>query len=155
MGNNGSVQMFQQGLDLFNDVKNSLGGQRKESRNEAGVKGRAALLETDASGEAHDIRRQAEQDAERLRDERERSRSMGRARWGGSNLAMSGSKALIRDANRLKDRQDEEDVLFEGELKADSRRRAARNQANMLRIDNGVSPVRSTLSLGSRIYGRD
>jgi len=155
MGNNGSAQLFQQGLDLFSQVKDSVDGQRRERREDSDVKGRAALLETDAAGEARDIRRQAEQDAGRLRGERERSRSLGKARWGGSNLAMSGSKALIRDANRLKDRQDEEDALFEGEMKADSRRRAARNQANMLRIDNGVSPVRSTLSLGSRIYGRD
>jgi hypothetical protein len=155
MGNTASPQMLQQGQSLFNDVKDYLGDRQADKAAADNAEGRAALIETDAAGAAHDQRRRAAKDAAELREERERSRSRGNAGWGGSGLAMSGSKALIRDANRLKDRQDEEDVLFEGEMNAKSGLRSARNQANMLRINEGASPVRSTLSLGSKIYGRN
>ncbi|HKI82315.1 MAG TPA: hypothetical protein VKA04_11765 [Pseudodesulfovibrio sp.] len=155
MGNEASTQVLQQGVDLFSDFRDHL-VKRTAGENAASSAGdRAALLETDAAGDAHDIRRRTEQDAVRLRKEREQVRSRGNAGWGGSGLAMSGSKALIRDAERLKDRQAEEDVLFEGEMHAQSGLRSARNQANMLRIGENRSPVRSTLSLGSKIYGRN
>ncbi|MGE4422553.1 MAG: hypothetical protein AB7D39_09665 [Pseudodesulfovibrio sp.] len=155
MGNEASPQVLQQGMNLFGKVKDELGDQitRKEAASNA--RDRAALIETDAAGAAHDTRRRAVQDAAGLREDRERSRSMGAARWGGSGLAMSGSKALIRDADRLKDRQAEEDVLFEGEMNAGAGLRSARNSANMLRIGEDASPARSTLSMGSKIYGRD
>jgi hypothetical protein len=155
MGNEASTQVLQQGVDLFSDVTDFLGDRNSRKAAASNAKGRAALIETDAAGAAHETRRQAERDAAGLRDERERGRSRGNAGWGGSNLAMSGSKALIRDAERLKDRQAEEDVLFEGEMNARSGLRSARNRANMLRIDENVSPVRSTLSMGSKIYGRN
>jgi hypothetical protein len=59
----------------------------------------------------------------------------------------------VRDARSIKDMQEEEDVLFEGQQSADSILRQARSRANMLRINSGSSPERSTLSLGSSIYG--
>jgi hypothetical protein len=155
MGNEASTQVLQQGVDLFSDVTDFLGDRNSRKAAASNAKGRAALIETDAAGAAHETRRQAERDAAGLRDEQERGRSRGNVGWGGSNLAMSGSKALIRDADRLKDRQAEEDVLFEGEMNARSGLRSARNRANMLRIDENVSPVRSTLSMGSKIYGRN
>jgi hypothetical protein len=152
MGNDASTQVLQQGMDLFGDVTDFLGGRTGGNKPAAD---RAALLETDAAGDAHDLKRRSEQDAAKLREERERTRSRSAAGWGGSGLAMTGSKALIRDADRLKDRQAEEDVLFEGEQDAESRLRTARSRANMLRIDESLAPVRSTLSLGSKIYGRN
>lgn len=155
MGNSASSAMLQQGLDLFDDVKSRLENRNSSTAAADAAEGQAKLIETDAAGEAHDIRRKAVQDASALREEREQARGASHADWGGSGLAMSGSKALIRDADRLKDRQDEEDVLFEGEQTAQSRLRAARNQANMLRINGGGTADRSTLSLGSKIYGRD
>jgi hypothetical protein len=155
MGNNASTQVLQQGMDLFSDVTDFLGDRTGSSKAGPSAEDRAALIETDAAGEAHDLKRRSGQDAARLREEGERSRSRGAAGWGGSGLAMSGSKALIRDADRLKDRQAEEDVLFAGDQDARSRLRAARNQANMLRIGEKASPARSILSLGSKIYGRD
>ncbi|EGB15160.1 hypothetical protein DND132_1954 [Pseudodesulfovibrio mercurii] len=154
MGNTASPQMFQQGLSLFDDVTDFLGERNSEKGASDRAEARAGLIETDAAGTAHDLRRRAEQDAARLREDREHSRSLDNARWGGSGLAMSGSTALVRDANRLKDRQDEEDVLVEGERNARSALNSARNQANMLRINEGGSADRSILSLGSKIYGR-
>jgi hypothetical protein len=155
MGNEASTQVLQQGVDLFGDVTDFLGDRNSRNAASSNAEDRAALIETDAAGAAHDARRRAEQDAAALRDERERSRSRGNAGWGGSGLAMSGSKALIRDADRFKDRQAEEDFLFEGEMNARSALRSARSRANMLRTGEGASPVRSILSMGSKIYGRN
>lgn len=155
MGNEASTQVLQQGVDLFSDVTDFLGRRSGRQETDSSARDRAALIEADAAGAAHDTRRRSERDAAGLRDERERARSRGNAGWGGSNLAMTGSKALIRDAERLKDRQAEEDVLFEGEKDAESRLRAARSRANTLRMGDSVSAVRSTLSLGSKIYGRN
>ena len=157
MGTNASpqsMQSLQQGLDLFKDVTDFLGERSSEKSGESEAKSRAALIETDAAGEAGDVRRQARRDADEIRESGEKVRGAAGSRWGGSNLAMSGSKALIRDAGRLKDRQEEEDALFEGEMNARSRLRAGNNQANMLRIANGGSSSRSILSQGSKIYGR-
>ncbi|OIQ49669.1 hypothetical protein BerOc1_01594 [Pseudodesulfovibrio hydrargyri] len=155
MGNQASTQVLQQGVDLFSDVTDFLGDRNSQKTAASNARDRAALIETDAAGAAHDTRRRAVQDAAGLRGERERVRSRGNAGWGGSGLAMSGSKALIRDAERLKDRQAEEDVLFKGEMNARSGLRSARSSANALRIDENVSPARSTLSMGSKIYGRN
>ena len=155
MGNDASTQVLQQGVDLFGEVTDLLGRRTGVNNAAASAKDRAALLETDAAGDAHDARRQSAREAARLREEREQGRSRGNAGWGGSGLAMSGSKALIRDAQRLRDRQAEEDVLFEGEQNAESGLRSARHRADMLRIGGNASPGRSILSLGSKIYGRD
>jgi len=158
MGTNAStqsMQTLQQGLDLFKDVTDFLGDRTAEKSGNSEAENRAALIETDAAGEAQDLRRRAEQDADEIRETREQARGAAGARWGGSNLAMSGSKALIRDAKRLQDRQEEEDALFEGEMNARSRLHAANKQANMMRIADGGSPSRSILSQGSKIYGRN
>ncbi|MEZ7198300.1 hypothetical protein [Pseudodesulfovibrio karagichevae] len=155
MGNDASTQTLEQGMDLFSNVTDFLGGRIGGNKAASTAGDRAALLETDAAGDAHDLKRRSERDAAKFRGERERTRARGNAGWGGSGLDMSGSKALIRDADRLKDLQAEEDVLFDGERNAESRLRTARSQGNLLRIDEGLAPVRSTLSLGSKIYGRN
>ena len=149
MGNTADFDVLRQGQGLFDDVRDYLGRGAGKSAD-----GRAGLIETDAKGEARELKRRAAQEAAGLREDRARERGANNARWGGSGLAMSGSKALIRDADRLRDRQDEEDALFEGEMAAKARLRTARDRADSLRGSGGVPPVRSILSLGSKIYGR-
>ncbi|AMK10346.1 hypothetical protein AWY79_04045 [Pseudodesulfovibrio indicus] len=149
------MAVLQQGLDLFDDVSGAFGDLSDNGRSSGIAEAKARLLETDAEGDAKDIRRRAVKDAAELREEREKGRAGRNTRWGGSNLAMSGSKALVRDAGRIKDTEDEEDTLFEGEMNAQSALRDARTRANMLRINGGGTGDRSILSLGSSIYGRD
>ncbi|BDQ34059.1 hypothetical protein [Pseudodesulfovibrio portus] len=148
MGTNSeqTIQAINQGMGMIEEFS----GRMKRDRSGAAE---AALLETDARADAREAQRRAAKEASRVRAENERERSGERADWGGSNLAMSGSKAIVRDARSIKDMQEEEDVLFEGRQSADSILRQARGRANMLRINSGSSPERSTLSLGSSIYG--
>ncbi|WP_316899227.1 hypothetical protein [Pseudodesulfovibrio indicus] len=156
MGTNASFQpaaLLQEGLTLFEDASNTFN--RISGGSSGNAEAQARLLETDAGADAQDIRRRSVKDAAALREDREKDRAARNTRWGGSNLAMSGSKRLVRDAGRIKDRQDEEDTLFEGEMNARSALRDARTRANLLRINGGGSGNRSTLSLGSSIYGRD
>lgn len=152
MGTNSTqaLNMVQDGLGLVQDFQKMVG---KPSSGNNSTEEQAKLMEVDAKRKAWETERHAAGDAEDLRSERERGRSRRAAGWGGSNIAMSGSKALVRDADRIKDRQDEEDVLFEGAADADSALQNGRNSANMLRINSGVSPNRSILSMGSKIYG--
>ena len=150
MGSNSqqALQFIDQGVDLFKDIKNMTGGGQSGSDN-----GQARLLETDARAEAREAQREAAEEAGRIRAQNERDRSTERAEWGGSNLKMSGSKAVIRDARSIRDMQEEEDMLYEGRRTAGSILSQARNRANLLRINSGSSPNRSTLSLGSSVYG--
>ena len=114
---------------------------------------RSRMLEIDARGNALDIQRQTERDAKNVRSTQEGARAKRNTGWGKSNLAMSGSKKLVKESSRIKDHQTEEDILFEGQMDADEMLSEGRHKANMLRISGGATPVRSTLSLGSRIYG--
>lgn len=158
MGTGASSQpmaMLQEGLSLFEDMSDTFNRVSGGGGASAEAEARARLLETDAGGDAHDIRRRAVKDAAELREEREKGRAARNTRWGGSNLAMSGSKLLVRDAGRVKDLHDEGDALFEGEQDARAVLRDGRTRANMLRINGGGSGDRSILSLGSSIYGRD
>lgn len=146
----------QQALTLINDGLGLVEDFQKmtsTSSGSGGAEAQARLIETDARGDAMEAQRKAKKDAERLRDEREANRSRETANWGGANLQMSGSKKLVRDASVLQDKQDEDDVLYEGQRDANAILRQGRNRANMLRINNGGSPNRSTLSMGSKIYG--
>lgn len=149
------MAMMQEGLNLFEDMSNTFNRVSGGGSASAEAEAQARLLETDARADAHDIRRRAVKDAAELREEREKGRAARNTRWGGSNLAMSGSKLLVRDAGRIKDLHDEGDALFEGEQAAQAALREGRARANMLRINGGGSGDRSTLSLGSSIYGRD
>lgn len=142
--------MFQDGLNMFQDIQKKVGGMSSQNDSE---EDRARLIETDAKGRATEAQRQARKDAGELREERERLRSRRSTIGGGSNLAMSGSRKLVRDADRISDMQDEEDALFEGQSRSDSILRDGRNRANMLRINSGGSSERSILTMGSKIYG--
>lgn len=152
MGSNAqqALSIIDQGVGLFQDIH-----QMSSSRDSAASRGNAEadLLETDAKANAYESQRQAKKEASKLRNDRERKRARQQADWGGANLSMSGSKALIRDANTIQDLQDEDDVLFEGQRESNAILRQARNRANALRINSGASANRSILSMGSKIYG--
>ena len=147
-----ALGVMQQGVDLFGQIQGVMNGQPKtpDYAKQADEQGR--LMELNAGDDALDVRRKAKRSAAGLRDERERARSRSTASWGGGNLAMSGSKRLVRDGQRTKDLQDEEDVLFEGEAQAQSALNDGRRRANLFRIQNNADPVRSTLSMGSKIF---
>jgi len=152
MGTNSAqaLNMVQDGLGLVQDFQKKMGN---SSSGDNSSEEQARLREVEAKRKAWETQRHAAGEAEDLRSERERGRSRRTAGWGGSNLSMSGSKQLVRDADRMKDRQDEEDVLFEGAADANSILQDDRNSANMLRINSGGAPKRSILSMGSKIYG--
>jgi hypothetical protein len=152
--NQGTVGALQQGVDMVGDVMNVANGMysgRSVAANEAREKG--GILELDAKGNALDMQQRAAKDAQRLRLAREDGRAKRNTGWGASNLAMSGSKKLIRESSRIKDAQAEDDILFAGQMEADEMTRDGRHKANLLRINGGSAPVRSTLLLGSKIYG--
>ena len=151
MGTNSvqSMDVLEQGIGMFRDLHQRNGAwQTGDDTSDI----RAGQLEDQARGDARDIRRKATAEAESLREAREKARARHHTGWGGSNLTMSGSKQLIREAVRTRDEQDEEDVLFEGEMGARAELRDARNRADRIRISSGGKPRRSTLSLGSKIY---
>lgn len=152
MGTNSeqTIQAINQGMGMIEEFSGRMNRDRSDSDSGSAE---AKLLETDAKADALEAQRRAAKEARRVRAENERERSGERAGWGGSNLAMSGSKVAIRDARSIKDMQEEDDVLYEGQQNADTLLRQARNRANMLRINSGSSPDRSILSLGSSIYG--
>lgn len=144
--------MMDQGLTLFEDIAGFTSGQDKRPVQNPEAEARAGLMETDARGEARDALRRGRQAASDLRDDRERERAGQTARWGRSGLAMSGSKRLVRDASRTRDRQAEEELLDQGETESREALNRGRHKANLFRIDHGASPRRTTLSLGSNIY---
>jgi len=150
----GTVGALQKGIGLVGDFMSLANGADdgwSADTGETDEKGR--MLEIDAKGDALDVQRRAGKDAKILRSAQEGGRAKRNTGWGASNLAMSGSKELIREAGRAKDAQAEEDVLFDGQVEADGILREGRRKANLFRINGGVSPVRSTLLLGSKIYG--
>lgn len=135
-------------MDLVNDGGGSSGGSDGSDMAEA----QARLTEQDALGEAANQRRQARQAAADYRDKAEHRRAANHASWGASGLAMSGSKQIINQSERLKDGQEEDDILFQGDQDAQGALNQGRNRANLTRIGNGASANRSTLSLGSKLY---
>ena len=143
---------MEKGLGMFQRIQSSLGGGPEKPNYAKQADEQARMMEIDARDDALDILRKAERTASIVRDDRERNRANSAARWGGSNIAMSGSAQLVRDSQRIKDRQEEEDVLFEGEAQAMSSFRKKRRQADLFRIQNDASPRRTTLSMGSKIY---
>jgi len=144
---------LKQGLNLTRDFMGLVNnGSDTGSDGSDLAEAQARLTEQDAMGEAHDRRRQAKEAAADYRDTAEHRRAADHASWGASGLAMSGSKQIINQSQRLKDGQAEDDILFRGDQDAQSTLNQARNRANLTRIGNGSSANRSTLSLGSKLY---
>ena len=148
----------QSGSLLEKGVEMAQGFMERGAGNDARAEGarlaesRAGLAEQDAAADTSLARQRAKGDAADFRDRAERERAGTQAAWGASNLAMSGSKKLVRDGAKRRDRQAEEDLLFEGDQEARRLMNQGRNRANMLRIDGGGRATRSTLALGSKLY---
>jgi len=134
--------LLEKGLDM---ARGHLG--RESGDDDRLAEAREGLAGQDAAEDASLARRKARRDGAEYRDRAEQERAGTHAIWGASNLAMSGSKALVRDAERQQDRQLEEDILFEGDQEAQRRL----NQATRLRSGGGTAH-RSTLALGSKLY---
>lgn len=149
-----TIGNMQQGFTMINDFVGLNSGLGGYSTNPADAinEEQAKTRELDAKGEAARQQRHAELQAGETRDVLEQGRAKANTNWGQSGLAMSGSKALMRDAQRTQDRQAEDDVLFEGEMANRETLNKGKRSANMLRINAGLSPSKSTLSLGSSIY---
>lgn len=147
--------ILQQGVDLAGDIMGLANRPMDGSSAMAWeADARARLAETDAKGDALDVQRKTKKEARAIRAEGERMRSKRNASWGGSNLAMSGSRKLVADGSRIKDRQAEDDMLFEGQMDANRILNEGRHRGNLFRINGEGAPERSTLSLGSKIYSR-
>lgn len=149
-----NTQDWTQGMDMFGDLFDFLG----PSEGEQGVdtsgefEEMARMTELDARQAAMDADSRSKMTASQLHDEKERGRSKRNAEWGQSNIAMSGSKELVRESTELSDKHAEEDMLAEGESGVKEILSEGKRDANIYRIANGLAPSRSTLSLGSTIY---
>lgn len=115
---------------------------------------RAKMKELDAREQAMAEKRQARNTARGMHEENEQGRSARNAEWGGSGLAMGGSAELVRDGRKLKDKQAEDDILFEGDAQARKAMDNGMRSANLFRIETGIAPAKSTLSLGSTLYNK-
>lgn len=149
-----TVGTLQQGLTLAGDVMGMLGS--SNAGVSTGVDGTteemARMTELDSREKAEAAKRRARDEARDIRATLEQGRANSTTQWGRSNLAMSGSKTLVRDGLRSAGRQKEEDALFDGQMEADEEMGKGMRNANLFRINNGISPSRSTLSQGSTIY---
>lgn len=152
--NNQNPKIVEQGFSLFEDVLGYALPEEEETTIDysGDYEERALMMELDAEGRAAAQERTANRQASGAHEEREQERSKRNATWGQSGLVMDGSKELVRDALHHDDLQDEEDIRFEGELQARATRDKGMREANAYRINQGIAPNRSTLSMGSSIY---
>jgi len=156
--NQSAAGLFQPGTDLAGSMYQLLTGTGAGPGKSAQAEEAARLQEFEASAKAHDILRSTDSDADALRADREVRRASKNAEWGASGLAMSGSKQLLREAARIKDGQDEEDIRAEGAEAARDALNRGRAAGNRTRINGSVpisgaaDPLGSILSRGSKIY---
>jgi hypothetical protein len=144
---------FRHGTELAENLFALLAGTpAAPGRSPAEAEESARLRELEARRQAHGIVDRADSDAATHREEREARRASANAAWGASGLAMSGSKALLRETARIRDEQDEEDLRAQGEEAARDTLDQGRAAGNMTRINGSAAPLGSTLSLGSKIY---
>lgn len=151
--NNESISSIQSGLTLIEGFMNASGqGTGSVADHSATAEEQARMVELDAKAQSSAQQTAAGKEADSARTILEKNRANDNTAWGQSNLAMSGSKALVKEAVHQQDLDTEEDLRFEGEAAARETLDTGVRQANLLRISQGVTPDRSTLSLGSRIY---
>ncbi|WP_285906756.1 hypothetical protein [Pseudodesulfovibrio pelocollis] len=150
--NRQSVGLFRQGSNLAGSMYQLLTGTGATPGRAGEAEEAAHLQELEASARAHDILGRTDSDADALRAGREAERASKNAAWGASNLAMSGSKALLRESARIRDGQDEEDIRAEGAEAARDALNQGRATGNMTRINGSANPLGSILSQGSKIY---
>lgn len=154
MGSNNNNSMdIKKGLKVFEDVLGTAWGKEEDDPTvdySGDYEERALMTELDAQAQADAQSRATKKQARNIRSEQEQERSKKNTEWGQSNLVMSGSKELVRDARQQEGWEKEEDELLEGELREREILDKGKREANLYRIRQGVSP--STLSLGSTIY---
>jgi hypothetical protein len=143
---------LQQGIDLVGDFVSLANEPGNDNPYGPEAEAGARLAEQDAREEAWDRKQAARDEAADYRESAEKDRSGRRAEWGRSNLALSGSRQLVDRADRLKDRQEEDDILFQGDQDVRSALDRGRRRADMLRINNNADRTGTTLSLGSKLY---
>ena len=152
-----SIGNIQQGLNLAGDVMNMFNAPSSpldETSDDytTAAEERAKMTELNARERALAEKRRAKNTAESVHSSQEMERSKRNANWGRSGVTMSGSKELVRESRETKDQQAEDDALFEGEMNARQIMDKGQRDANLFRINNGVTPGQSTLSLGSTLY---
>lgn len=147
-----STLTMQDGVNLFDNITRMTNGPAAQTANPTEADARAGLMELDARDEAADRQRLARKEAAGLRETEERLRAKAAAQGGQSGLAMSGSRQLVRDSERIQDQLDEDELLTQGLLEGQKTLNRGRHKANLLRIRGNTTPNRSTLSLGSNIY---
>ncbi|MFH1914424.1 MAG: hypothetical protein ABIK45_09155 [Pseudomonadota bacterium] len=156
--NRQTLGLFRQGSELAGNMYQLLTGTGATTGRAAEAEETARLQEQQASTRAHDIFMRADSDADSLRAGREADRASTNAAWGASGLAMSGSKELLRQAARIRDGQDEEDIRAEGTEAVRDALNQGRAAGNMTRINGSAAisgsakPLGSILSQGSTIY---
>jgi len=154
MGTNNNKSMdLKKGLKVFEDVLSTAWGKDEEDPTvdySGDYEERARMMELDAQAQGDAQARAAKKKGKAIRTEQEQGRAKKNTEWGQSNLTMSGSKELARDARQQEGWGKEEDELFEGELREREILDKGKREANLYRVRQGVSP--STLSLGSTIY---
>lgn len=113
---------------------------------------KATMMELDARERAIKEKQQTRETARGIHAEQEAERARKRTEWGRSGMARSGSSQLVQEARQQESREAEEDALFEGDQRADEIMDKGMRDSNLFRINTGLKPQRSTLSLGSKLY---
>lgn len=152
--NNKNSASIQEGFKMIGNLTDMFSGKSPgtEIDSSGDHEEMAQMAEFDARERALAEEKLAEKKAEDVHVKQEQDRSKRNTEWGQSGLAMSGSKELVRESRQLKDRQDEEDELFEGDMETRETMDKGMREANLFRISRGIAPTRSTLSLGSEPY---
>ncbi|WP_147819735.1 hypothetical protein [Salidesulfovibrio onnuriiensis] len=141
-----AMNLVQQKLQA--DAQNSAWKDAEEA-----AENQALLQEEQAKGEAAESLLQSRREISRYRKEAAQRRAATRAEWGGAGLANSGSVALGQAADAVQDRLDADDMRFNAQQQAQGILSRGRAKANATRIGGGADIKKSTLSLGSGIYG--
>ncbi len=145
---------LQKGVGLANDFMDLVNGSADSGQPDysAQAEANAMLVKQDTAESAYDQKQAAKKEAAIYRETAEQKRAGSHTNWGKSNLAMSGSKQLIRQSERLKDTQAEDDLLFQGDQQVQSTLNQGRHKGNLLRINGEATANNTTLSLGSKLY---
>lgn len=150
-------QGLNQGIGLMGDLFDFFGEPERETVIDTSQEREeiARMMELDARQSAMAADNRNKETADRVHDEKEQARARRNARWGQSNIAMSGSRSLVRESRDLADRHEEDDVRAEGEQNVDEILTSGKRDANRYRISRGLTPTRTILTLGSSIYDKE
>lgn len=144
--------VFSTALNLMQQKMQADAQNRAQEEQEDVAKSKALLREQNAKNEATEAMLHAKAEVSRFRKDAAAKRSARRANWGGAGLANSGSVALNQTADAIQDRLDTQDMRFQAQQGVDRILSKGREAGNELRSSYG-KVNKSTLSLGSKIYG--